>query len=56
MKLDWILEVLSDLKKFSLENDMKLLAEQLDDAHMAALMEVSQVSHKKKKSENLKHS
>jgi hypothetical protein len=55
MKLDWILEVLSDLKKFSSDNDMKLLAEQLDDAHMIALMEVSQASEKKK-SESLKHS
>jgi hypothetical protein len=48
MKLDWMLEVLSDLKKFSLENDMKLLAEQLDDVQMVALMEVAQASHKKR--------
>lgn len=53
MKLDWMLDVLSDLKRFSLENDMKLLAEQLGDAQMMALIEVSQASDKKQKPESL---
>lgn len=37
----WILEVLSDIRAYALENDLLTLAEQLDDTAKVALVEIS---------------
>lgn len=41
MTNDWILDVLTDLKKFSAANQLGKLAEQLDDTIMIASNELS---------------
>ena len=41
MTNDWILDVLTDLKKFSVANQMSKLAEHLDDTIMIASNELS---------------
>lgn len=40
MNADWMLEVLSDLKTFSRQNDLLGLAEQLDDTLLVAAQEI----------------
>lgn len=41
MTNDWIIDVLTDLKKFSAKNEMISLTEQLDDTIMVAATELS---------------
>ena len=41
MAQDWILDVLSDLKAFARDNDMPVLAEQLDDTAIVAMSEIA---------------
>ena len=41
MKNDWIIDVLMDLKKFSANNKLENLAEQLDDTIMVATSDLS---------------
>ena len=38
---DWILDVLVDLKAFAVANDLRALAEQLDDTTLIAAAEIS---------------
>ncbi|MEP3346550.1 MAG: hypothetical protein ABJN34_15975 [Litoreibacter sp.] len=44
MKNDWIIDVLMDLKKFSAKNDLRYLAEHLDDTIMVASTELASPS------------
>ncbi len=37
---DWIIDVLADVRSFARQNDMPLLSAQLDDAILAASVEV----------------
>lgn len=41
MKSDWVIDVLSDLKEFAQQNDLPILAEQLDDTAIIALSEMT---------------
>ncbi len=41
MSNEWILDVLTDLRSFARENGMDALAEQLDDAHLLAVIELT---------------
>jgi hypothetical protein len=41
MKNDWIIDVLMDLKKFSAKNELRYLAEHLDDTIMVASTELA---------------
>ena len=41
---DWIIGVLADLKNFAQENDLPLLAVQLDEANLVAEAEIAQRS------------
>lgn len=41
MRIDWILDVLADLRTFALSNDLPALAEQLDDTAIVALSEIA---------------
>ena len=41
MQQNWIIDVLTDLRAFAAANEMPGLAEQLDDARMVALAEIS---------------
>jgi len=41
MRSDWILDVLTDLKTFARNNDMPVLAEQLDDTAIVAMAEIA---------------
>ena len=40
MTNDWIIDVLTDLKKFSAKNELSYLAEHLDDTIMVASTEI----------------
>ncbi len=42
MAQDWIVDVLADLRSFALQNNMKTLAEQLDDTLLVAATEIAQ--------------
>lgn len=44
MKHDWILDVLTDLRKFAGTNGFSALAEQLDDTKLVASLELAQRS------------
>ncbi len=44
MKYDWILDVLSDLKTFAQSNDLKVLADQLEETRQVAAIEIVSVS------------
>ena len=41
MSHDWILDVLADLKAYARKNDLRALAEQLDDAAHVAVVELA---------------
>ncbi|MCR8827425.1 hypothetical protein [Pseudosulfitobacter koreensis] len=41
MKSDWILDVLKDLRTFAIENGLPVLAEQLDDTAIIAMVEIA---------------
>ncbi|WP_156874932.1 hypothetical protein [Sulfitobacter alexandrii] len=41
MRSDWILDVLADLKAYAASSNLTALAEQLDDAAILALAEIS---------------
>ena len=41
MRSDWILDVLVDLRRFALSNNLPALAEQLDDTAIVALSEIA---------------
>lgn len=41
MTQDWILDVLSDLRRFAASNDMPVLVEQLDDTIIVASAEIA---------------
>ncbi|MGB0900457.1 hypothetical protein [Halocynthiibacter sp.] len=41
MKNDWILDVLTDLKSFALQNGLNALSEQLDDTTLIAASELA---------------
>lgn len=41
MKNDWIMDVLTDLHTFAFENEMKGLANQLQDAQLVAAIELA---------------
>ena len=41
MRHDWIIDVLTDLKKFARSNDLDALAEQLDAAELVAKVELT---------------
>lgn len=41
MQGDWIIDVLADLKSFASANNLKLLAEQLDDTILVAAAEIA---------------
>ena len=41
MKHEWILDVLTDLKKFAKNNGFAQLAEQLDDTKLVAAVEIA---------------
>lgn len=42
MAQDWIVDVLADLRSFALQNNLKTLAEQLDDTLLVAATEIAQ--------------
>lgn len=42
MGRDWIIDVLADLRTFAQENDLPLLAAQLDEAGLVAEVEIAQ--------------
>lgn len=42
MTQDWIMDVLADLRSFAVQNEMKSLAEQLDDTLLVAASEIAQ--------------
>lgn len=44
MKYDWILDVLADLKTFAQTNDLKILADQLEETRQVAAIEIVGVS------------
>jgi hypothetical protein len=46
MKHDWILDVLTDLRTFSRENDLLTLAAQLEDTQMVAAIEIASVNER----------
>ena len=52
MNPDWILDVLSDLKQFAQQNDLAILAEQLDDTAILALSEISLKLEKDERAED----
>ena len=41
MQNDWILDVLADLKTFAMANDLRVLAEQLEDTTLVAASEIA---------------
>jgi hypothetical protein len=46
MTHDWILDVLADLKAFASANDLRALAEQLDDAKLIAAAEIASLGER----------
>ncbi|MEM8570516.1 MAG: hypothetical protein AAGG56_06350 [Pseudomonadota bacterium] len=40
MKADWVIDILKDIRQFSEQNGMLVLAEQLDDAIFVAATEI----------------
>lgn len=44
MKYDWILDVLADLRTFAQSNDLKVLADQLEETRHIAAIEIVSVS------------
>lgn len=44
MKYDWILDVLADLKTFAQSNDLRVLADQLEETRQIAAIEIVSVS------------
>ena len=46
MKHDWILDVLTDLRTFSRENDLLTLEAQLEDTQMVAAIEIASVNER----------
>ena len=46
MRSDWILDVLTDLKKFARANELTALAEQLDDTAIVAMAEIAALREK----------
>ena len=44
MKYDWILDVLSDLRTFAQTNDLRILADQLEETRQIAAIEIVGVS------------
>ncbi|WP_299353932.1 hypothetical protein [uncultured Shimia sp.] len=44
MKYDWILDVLADLKTFAHANDLRVLADQLEETRQIAAIEIVSVS------------
>lgn len=40
MKADWVIDILKDIRQFSEQNGMVVLAEQLDDAIFVAATEI----------------
>ncbi len=49
MKNDWIIDVLMDLRKFSAKNELKYLAEHLDDTIMVATSELATPVHSRRR-------
>ena len=50
MKHEWILDVLADLKNFARANDLPALADHLSDAADLAVVEISSVEEKARRS------
>ncbi|UXX84922.1 hypothetical protein [Roseovarius pelagicus] len=44
MNNEWILDILTDLRSFALQNDLEALAEQLDQTRLLAAVELSSLS------------
>lgn len=44
MQYAWILDVLTDLRAFAVQNGLPALAEQLDDTSLLAAAEIAQIS------------
>ncbi len=44
MGRDWIIDVLADLRAFAHENDLPLLAAQLEEAGLVAEVEIAQIT------------
>lgn len=47
MKLDWLVDVLMDMRVYARTNDLHVLAEHLDDAVMVAYCEMATLDHRK---------
>lgn len=52
---EWILDVLADIKAFALANDLRALAEQLDDTTLIAAAEIASQAEEARKRANASH-
>lgn len=55
MPNDWILDVLADLKSFAVANDLRALAEQLDDTTLVAASEIASKAEEARARPNGEH-
>ena len=49
MRNEWILDVLADLRGFAQDNNLQLLAEQLDDTAIVAVAEICELNRRSAK-------